>query len=309
MVRTQNVCCNLCGGTDCVLLYTAKDRSCSIEGNFNYVRCKTCGLVYMNPQVIPEDIGELYPKDYAPYHHDTTKARFGFLSEIWKNIFKTVKLDKSIGRQLNQQSRILDVGCGSGDFLNEIRKKHNCEIYGLDMSDTAVQSAKKFYNIDVFKGNIFEAPWPENYFDIITAWHYLEHVNNPNQNVQKMAQLLKPGGWIVLGVPNIDSLSARLFRDKWYPIECPRHLCLWSPKTMELLLQKNGLHIGNIIYVMDPWWLVSSLQYLFYDNAVNAKKRDHILCSKLFRIALLPWIILMSALRQSDGITVYARKG
>ncbi len=308
MVRTQTVCCNLCGGTDSVPLYTARDRSCSIEGNFTYVRCNTCGLVYMNPQVIPEDIGKLYPEVYAPYHHDTTKKRFGILSEIWKNIFKSVKLDKSIGKQINQQSRVLDIGCGSGDFLNEIKNKHNCEIYGLDMSETAIHSAKQFYNIDVFKGTISEAPWTENYFDIITAWHYMEHVNNPNQNVQKMAQMLKPGGWLVLGVPNIESFGARHFKDKWYPLECPRHLCIWSPKTMELLIQKNGLRLNNIIYAMDPWWLVTSLQYQFYDNKANAEKRDHIFKSKFTRIAFLPWLTLMSVLKQSDGITVYARK-
>ena len=308
MIRTHLVSCNLCGSKNATFLYKAKDRLHGVEGEFDYVRCNDCNLVYMNPQVVIEDIAQLYPSDYAPHYSAPVKGRFGLLSVILNYLMSMAKIKKEVYKSLNSQSRVLDVGCGSGAILNNIKTKTGCQVYGVDISENAVQAAKKIYGIDIFNGDIKDTTWPDSYFDVITAWQYLEHVNDPNQNVEKMSHLLKKDGLLILAVPNFNSLNARLFKEKWYSLDCPRHLCVWTPETMKVLMHKHGLNVVNIVYDMTPWSIIGTLQYLFYGNNTNPRTQNRFMRCRWLRILLFPWTLLLSLLKISDGIIVYARK-
>jgi len=319
MIRTQEVPCNLCGGTDSTFLYNAKDRLHGIGDIFTYVQCKECGLVYMNPQVVGEDIGKLYPADYAP--HSTTKKGIGSKARSLRNrIMKipliarlvkglmNVKIVDSIYRKLNQQSRILDVGCGAGSFLSTVRTDKACEVYGVDISESAVREARNSFGLDIFKGTVTKAPFPDAYFDIITAWWYLEHIPDPHATVARISSLLKHNGYFIMGVPNFNSFHAKHFKDKWYHLDCPRHLCIWTPYTITRLLDKHGLSVTRIIYDKTPWGLLGSLQYLLYGDNINPKYRNRLRQSFLLWILFLPWTMLVSLLKKSDIMVVYARK-
>jgi len=320
MIRTQKVPCNLCSSTESAFLFDARDRLHGIGDIFTYVRCKECGLVYMNPQVVPEDIEKLYPADYAP--HTTTGKRTGSgIRSLQNKIMKTpvigrllkgvtnVKIADTIYRSLNQRSRILDVGCGAGSFLNSLRTDKGCEVYGVDISEAAVGEAKSSFGLDIFKGTITEAPFPAAHFDIITAWWYLEHISDPQTTIAKISSLLKQNGHCIIGVPNYESFNAKHFKDKWYHLDCPRHLCIWTPRAITRLLENHGLAVSKIIYDKTPWGLLGSLQYLLYGDNLNPKYRNRLRKSFLLWILLLPWTILMSLLKKSDIIVVYARKG
>ncbi len=308
MIRTHLVSCNLCGSNNSSLLYKAIDRLHGIEGQFNYVKCNDCGLVYMNPQVIQEDISLIYPSTYSPHFSRKKKKSTGLIAMLGNCFFSMAKIKKVIYKSLNNQSKVLDIGCGSGSILNIIKNKTGSQVYGVDISENAVQTAKKEYGINVFKGDIKEVTWTDKYFDVITAWQYLEHVNDPNKNIEIMSRLLKDNGWLILGVPNSDSLHAKWFKNKWYALDCPRHLCIWSPQTMTALLDKYGLEVQNIVYDNTPWTLTGSLQYLFYDDNVNPKTKNRLTYSRLMLVLLFPWTILMSLLKRSDTIIVYAKR-
>ena len=320
MIRTQKVPCNLCSSTESTFLFDARDRLHGIGGTFTYVRCTKCGLVYMNPQVVPEDTEKLYPADYAP--HTTTGKKTGSgIRSLQNKIMKipvigrllkgvtNVKIADTIYRRLNQKSRILDVGCGAGAFLNSLKTDKGCEVYGVDISEAALREAKSSFGLDIFKGTITEAPFPEAHFDIITAWWYLEHISNPQTTIAQISSLLKHNGYCIIGVPNYESFNARHFKDKWYHLDCPRHLCIWTPGTITRLLENHGLAVTKIIHDKTPWGLLGSLQYLLYGDNLNPKYRNRLRQSFLLWILLLPWTILMSLLKKSDIIVVYARKG
>jgi 2-polyprenyl-3-methyl-5-hydroxy-6-metoxy-1,4-benzoquinol methylase len=319
MIRTQKVPCSLCSSTDSVFLFESRDRLHGIGDTFTYVRCAECGLVYMNPQVVPEDIEKLYPPDYAPH----SKKRKGIgpkIASLYHRISKipiigyfpkqlmNVKIAGGIYRSLNRQSRILDVGCGSGAFLNSLRAGKGCEVFGVDISESAVGQAKSSFDLDIFKGTITEAPFPQAHFDLITAWWYLEHIPDPDPTIAKMSSLLKDNGCCIIGVPNFESFNARHFKDKWYHLDSPRHLCIWTPRTITRLLENHGLAVTKIIYDKTPWGLLGSLQYLLYGDNINPKYRNRIRNSILLWILLLPWTILVSLLEKSDIMVVYARK-
>ena len=221
MIRTHVVACNLCGSRNSTFLFNAKDRLHGMDGTYTYVQCKECGLVYMNPQVVPEDIKKLYPTDYAPYSavEKRTDSKIGLKKRILKTPFITytlrklanVKIVDSIYSKLNEQSRILDVGCGKGAFLNSVKIDKGCQVHGVDISDSAVTQAKNSFGLDIFKGDITELPLPDAYFDIITAWWYLEHIYNPHISIQKISSLLKVDGYCIIGVPNFKSFNARIW--------------------------------------------------------------------------------------------------
>ena len=219
-----------------------------------------------------------------------------------------VKIIDSIYTQLNEHSRILDVGCGTGAFLNSVKIDKGCQVHGVDISETAVTQAKSSFGLDLFKGDITELPLPDAYFDIITAWWYLEHIYNPNTAIKKISSLLKIDGYCIIGIPNSKSFNSKAFKDKWYHLDCPRHLCIWTPDTISRLLDKHGLSTTKIIYDKTPWGLLGSLQYLFFGDNINPKHRNRINQSLLLRILFLPWTILVALLKRSDIMVVYARK-
>jgi len=319
MIRTKKVNCNLCKSADSAVLFNARDRLHGIGDMFTYAQCNECGLVYMNPQVVLEDIKNLYPADYAP--HSTTGKGIGFRVISSQNKIRkipvigyflkkliNVKITDKVYRKLDSQSRVLDVGCGSGAFLNGLRADKNCEVFGVDISETAVSEAKKSYGLDIFKGNITEVPFPDSHFDIITAWWYLEHVPEPDTTIAKISSLLKHNGYCIIGVPNFNSFCAKRFKDKWYHLDCPRHLCIWTPHAITRLLDKHGLTVTKIIYDKTPWGLLGSLQYSLYGDNINPKYRNRLRSSLLLWILLLPFTMLMSLLKKSDIIVVYAQK-
>jgi SAM-dependent methyltransferase len=305
-VRTISIACDLCGGADKEFLFEGRDRLHGIEGKFTYVRCKSCGLVYMDPQIAPECIGRFYPKEYGPHQEKVERrprSRRALMARLAEYSFVA-----SLLQGITSETRILDVGCGSGEFLHQLKTVAPCKVYGLDNAENAKQTAQRTYGIDVFGGNLLEVPFPDGYFDVVTAWWYLEHVPNPSQILQKMNRLLKDGGHCILRVPNIGSFNGRVFRDKWYHLDCPRHLFLYSPQTLTRLLAKSGFDVAAITFDKTPRGLIGSLRYRFGDENVPLKRRRRPHGLSLLKTLLLPWAVLMAAMGQSDSFVVRARK-
>jgi len=319
MIKTEKISCNLCGSEDSKLLFEARDRLHGIEGTFSYVRCSECGLVYMNPQVVPEETGKLYPSDYAP-HSTSAKGIAATIRSLYNRLIKTpviaqlvkwitnVKIINSIYSRLDQNSRVLDIGCGAGAFLSRVKTEKGCEVFGVDISEAAVKAAKDSFDLDIFKGTITEAPLKDASFDVITAWWYLEHIPDPQATAARISSLLKRDGHCIIGVPNFESFNAKIFKDKWYHLDCPRHLCIWTPSAMKRLLEQHGLTVTKIIYDKTPWGLRGSLQYALLGDNINPKHRNRIRQSLFLWMLLLPWTILVSLLKKSDIIVVYAEK-
>jgi SAM-dependent methyltransferase len=305
IIKKSCVPCNLCGSCESKFLFDAKDRAHGIGGSFTYVRCINCGLVYMNPQISPEDVKAFYPDDYAPYRSRSDKA--GKSEKISKSRLKR-SLPKLLLQKLNENSCVLDVGCGSGKFLNEIKSVFGCKVYGLDISEQAAKTAKDDYGIEVFTGVINAAPFAPDSFDVITAWQYLEHVHNPLESLQMFYRLLKPDGLCLISTPNFNSFNAKIFKDRWFGLECPRHLYIYTPETINKLLQKAGFSLAAISYDKSSKNLINSLQYYFYENNYSPKHRDRIKKTLMIKAVLSPLSRIFALLKMSDNMIVLAKK-
>ncbi len=203
---------------------------------------------------------------------------------------------------------MLDIGCGSGKFLNEMRTLTDCEIHGVDLSELAVESARRNFEIDIFHGEIGQIPIRNSYFDVITAWEYLEHVHKPTEVLRKIYDLLKPHGDFVISCPNFDGVNARIFGSKWYNLDCPRHLHLYTPKTITRLLQESGFTVTSITYNSSSKSLLGSLQYWLYADNVNPRYRNRIRKSSLIKALVSPISRISALVKKSDSMTVFARK-
>jgi len=306
LIEKRDVPCNLCGSSDHGFLFTAHDRLHGCEGTFTYVKCNECGLVYMRPQITPGDMGRFYPADYGPHRKALRRRRSK--KRVFKNKAYRRPFLASICSEFTRESRLLDVGCGSGVFLNDVRALTDCQVHGIDLSERAAKTAEENYELEISTGTIMESTFPDTYFDLITAWEYLEHVHNPSEVLLKMSQLLKDEGSCIISTPNFKSLNCKLFKDKWYHLDCPRHLYVYSPDTVSKLLDKAGLAVTGIAFDKTAGGFLRSLQYCFGDDNIPFRQRRRLRGSSLMKKFLLPLTTLLASIKQSDTMIVCARK-
>jgi 2-polyprenyl-3-methyl-5-hydroxy-6-metoxy-1,4-benzoquinol methylase len=253
----------------------------------------------MNPQVIPDCISNIYPENYAQHQVYSSGPDKGS---------QRPHLPKSILDTLTPDSSVLDVGCGNGDFLRQLQQHHHCRVNGLEISENAVLLAKKQYGIDVFHGDIFSAPYKKESFDLVTLRSVIEHVPDPKGAMEKAFTLCKPSGLLFIKTPNCDSIGATLFKDKWYPVECPRHLYLFSPPTISALLEKCGFEVLKVQHKKSCAEWLGTMQYVFYGDNYHPATKNKLRRSSLAKLFVLPLLHLSVWLKQGDIMTVIARR-
>ncbi len=233
MPQGQASACLVCGHVETAFWMAGVDRFNAGQDIYRLVRCPNCTYVWLQNPPAPE---EMY-KHYGP-KYDRTIASAGENSTRWIDRRKTINNYTSGGV-------LLDLGCSSGAFL-ETLKGQTWRLFGIEMSESAAKLASDRSGAEVFVGDILDAPFAPNSFDVITCFDVLEHVYEPRRVLQKVRQWLKPGGIFYFLVPNIECGEARLFRSYWYGLELPRHLSHFSPRCLKYLADSVGLNIVSL---------------------------------------------------------------
>ncbi|MCZ6677112.1 MAG: class I SAM-dependent methyltransferase, partial [Candidatus Poribacteria bacterium] len=160
--------------------------------------------------------------------------------------------------------RILDVGCGIGTFLH-LAREHGWKTYGVDPSESGTAFACNQYGLDVFCGDLFEANFPDQHFDVITLYHVLEHISQPNPFLHELHRLLKPKtGLLVIEVPNGGSIHSRLQKENWPYVHPRDHLYYFSHRTLPRLLRKHGfnkIRIGKPRRVNPSTGMINQIEF------------------------------------------------
>jgi 2-polyprenyl-3-methyl-5-hydroxy-6-metoxy-1,4-benzoquinol methylase len=307
-VPTEPSVCPVCGPAPHHALFNATDRLHGLDGQFSYDKCDGCGLVYMNPRVRPDSAMRVYPTTYQPHAASEVRSAKPTLSNQVQRWLRGIVIPAPIKSQLGPSSRVLDVGFGAGEFLNEIRAEHGCRVFGLDLSEAAVKFARERFDIDAFHGSLAEAPWPPGSFDFITCWWSLEHMPDPEAALAKIHELLAPGGHVLVAVPNSRSAVASLFRDRWYHLDCPRHYHLWTPDSLRKLLEKNALRHVTTNFDKSPWGLMGSLQYVVYGDNHRPEAKDRLRGNMLLAPLFLPLTFPLGLLKRGDTMVMCAQK-
>ena len=237
----EYVCCKLCGADNTKLLFIAKERDWGTEEFFNIVRCNKCNLVYINPRPSKEELSKYYPEQYYAFE-DEDPGAYVRRKKAGEDILRFVGYPT---QTKTGGVRILDVGSGKGLFLS-VMKELGFENFGVELSPIAVDFASKNYGVNVFNGELEQANFSDEYFDLVTMWQVLEHLLNPFESLQEIFRILKKNGLLIIAVPNFSSFQAQIFRDKWYPLDVPRHLYQFEPGTLKKMLSIAGFKIIKI---------------------------------------------------------------
>jgi SAM-dependent methyltransferase len=165
--------------------------------------------------------------------------------------------------QYKQSGALLDLGCSSGSFL-EFMRSESWDLHGIEMSAEEARTAESRSGARVCAGNIIDAPFARDSFDVITCFDVLEHLYEPRRVVAKVAEWLKPGGIFYVLVPNVDSAEARVFGSYWHGLEMPRHLFHYTPASLKFLAETAGLQVVSLETQRNPA-VGTSMRYVWDD--------------------------------------------
>ncbi|MEK7560608.1 MAG: methyltransferase domain-containing protein [Patescibacteria group bacterium] len=231
---TEHIVCRLCDNPAYDILFT--------KNGFDFVRCKNCALVYVNPQMKADAMVAYYNSDVA-----SNDRALDFLSspkqrevdkELYDALFDEIKPRIPSGR-------ILDVGCSYGLFL-KTAKEAGYDVHGLELNEKAAAHAEREFGIPVERKLLEDAHFPENHFDIVTMFGVVEHLIRPVEVLREVARILKPGGLFVGRCPNVYGLVCGILHAAARTFTGRVHVSYFSEPTLRLLFEKAGFQKADI---------------------------------------------------------------
>jgi len=267
--------CAVCGRADAYEWLEAPDRLHGRQVRYTLVCCPHCSLVWLHQPPKPEEMHLHYTE---AYHKLISSAGGPNPSHRWRD-------RKTLLERYKQSGSLLDMGCSSGTFL-ECMRSEAWKLYGIEMSPEEARTAEARTGAQVFVGDVPDAPFAPESFDVITCFDVLEHMYDPRRVVAKVREWLKPGGLFYVQVPNIDSAERRVFESYWHGLELPRHLFHYSPPSLEFLAKSAGLTVVSLETRRNPA-VGTSLRYVWDDlfRAVGM----HLTPVAYREAASLPW--------------------
>ncbi|MBI2934849.1 MAG: class I SAM-dependent methyltransferase [Chloroflexi bacterium] len=321
--------CPLCNADRPRAILGGEDRLLGKPGRFRIVQCRTCKFLYLNPRPTPEALSDYYPEEY-PCHRPIDPApsppqsrwRQGMraLAARWYGRGLGFPRDQVRGTLSRSRDfppffhfgffptvpggRLLDLGCGTGLFLYGFRRL-GWETYGVEVSCHAAEAASRTLGLEVFHGTLEEAAFPEAHFDAVTLIHVLEHLPDPVGSLREVRRVLKPGGLLMMALPNVRSVAAFLFRSYWHGLDIPRHLGHFSPATLRQLLRVvGGLRPLKLNHLPLDFGFTESWRYLVRDVPALGRLLPLSFIERFF----VPASWMAAWLGFSDSIVIYARK-
>lgn len=195
--------------------------------------------MFTEPRPPKDKLGEYY-KSEEYYSHQENKK--GFIPKLYERV-KSVNLKHKykIATQGKRAGKLLDIGCGVGDFIHTA-EEHGWQCTGVEPSEEAKAIAKKRIQADIYSSEDLEKI-PDATFDVITMWHVLEHVDDIKWQVSQLQRLIKNDGKIVIAVPNYKSYDATYYKEKWAAYDVPRHLNHFNKETLVKIFKTNNLNL------------------------------------------------------------------
>jgi 2-polyprenyl-3-methyl-5-hydroxy-6-metoxy-1,4-benzoquinol methylase len=326
--------------TDCPLCGAQSDgeilrvQGAQNDPDYRLVKCSECSMGYLNPRPSPRVIGRYYSEDYEEYQ-PPVRHRSEWLTRIkdylerlvlaqrngnppplrhwYQKLLATIAtpwcapgVDSLVGLPFVGEGKLLDFGSGSGWYGHRMSQR-GWKVTCMDFTSHAAQKVTERFGLPALVGTLPHPDVQPGSFDVITMGCVLEHVHEPQEVVKAAVQALRPGGLLVIAVPNLASWGFRYFGKTWWPLELPRHLLHFTPRTLRLLLQANGLEIHQERMLNRGGWMRRSLARAVAEKESILSRR---LLVKLGRMRLISSLLTRWTVRNrlADGILAIARK-
>ena len=244
---------------------SSKEISSSFVVNrFRHVRCKNCGMVYVNPRIKEAITHDLYnEKPYIEFY----KIKLIPSVDYRRNVLAFNKY-KQIAKYFNRPKKVLDIGCGLGELLS-IFQENNWDCTGIEFNEFAANYARKSFHLNIINKSIYEFASSDKY-DVIMLWGVLEHLYDPVKILNKIHELLKNDGILVLEVPSGDSVLVRYYEKTSKSvdriIEGDRHIMLFSIRSFIEMTERAGFYP---VAIKSNGLDISTLNRLELDNKLN----------------------------------------
>jgi SAM-dependent methyltransferase len=278
----ETVACPLCGEARFEPEFSQADLALGVPGRFHVARCPSCGLLYQNPRVRADRLAACYPPGYPPHARDPDlaapprltpavrallAARLGYRHLAPERLGWRDRIEKVLRRARVEvqfppflgRGRLLDVGCATGRFLR-LMAALGWETAGIEIDAAAADKARAV-TPRVVVGDPAEVEFPPGSFDVVTAFHVLEHLPDPLRALANMLRWAGPDGLVVVEVPNVAGWGGRLFGRHWAGLELPRHLIQFAPATMGALAARAGGRVVRAVHKSKPRSLIRSLGF------------------------------------------------
>jgi SAM-dependent methyltransferase len=291
--------------------------------SFRIVRCLACGLVRTEPQPDKSELERFY---LSVYCRAGRRYRFGLDRTVRALYGARIR---RIERLAGGAGAVLDVGCGPGWLLDRLRER-GWRTRGTERSAEAAQYARDVLHLDVRAEDIEDVAKDGGTYDAVIIWHVAEHLPRPADVLREVADLLRPGGVLVVAVPNFGSPEARVARSHWFHLDVPRHLFHFTPATLTSLLAECGFATRRVVYLAPEYDVFSFVQTglnmfglppnLLYgllrpDDGHPGRRDAGPVASTLSFVLALPlaligliWTPFAAAIRRGATVTVYAQK-
>ncbi len=313
----ETVSCEICGSKETHFRYSKNDKFGIELQPFTVAECASCGLTFINPRPVSSEIGKFYP-DHYQWKEGDSQEPLGFAAKLEK-AYRYHQLGTEIKRMVRHgvkaPAKILDIGCGTGDRLALLRKE-GFEVFGVETSEQALY-AKHHFKQPVFHGLLQDARYESNQFDAIVLYNVLEHIHRPKEILKEIRRILKPGGKLVVEVPNNQSLQARCLKGRWAAADVPRDLYYFDESVLTRLLRDSGFEILETDFNTDFWHPPTLVISLFPDLDpqliwAKEKKQGNALLNRIFwglwTLALAPIVYLENKIGRGALMTCFAEK-
>lgn len=219
--------------------------------------CNNCRLTVTTPVPASRELSRYYPQTYYGSGRRFPHVVEWLLDKLYD--FRAGRI--GAGRE---PGKVLDIGCGRGLLLNKL-KERGWDPQGTELSEEAAAYARDRLNLPVITETLEDARFPDNEFDLVILWHVLEHVPDPRGTLREVGRILKPGGTLLVAVPNFGSLEARYSGPGWFHLDVPRHLTHFTFRSLSEALLGAGLEVDKASYV--------SLEYDFFSFVQSAQNK------------------------------------
>ncbi len=266
-MQLDYVKCCVCDISDAELVGQGEDYEySSTPDTFSAFQCNSCSLVYLNPRPAASEFETIYPPTYHAF--DFSPKKYGFVFKVRARLEAMRTLKRC--RNLPDDARILDVGCGDGFHLSLLReygnKKWNLE--GIDLDRRAIDAATRA-GLKVHLGSVEEIDLPTESYDLVFMIQTIEHVEKPDAVLRAIYRLLRKGGRLVIVTDNTGSFDFKFFKSRyWGGYHFPRHFNLFNRKSLTKLAEKTGFEMADLITIVSPVnWV-----YTIHNGLVGGKK-------------------------------------
>lgn len=237
MAQITHTSCPLCGSSKLQPLFSCKDQFATGE-EFGICQCQECTFTFT--QGIPDEneIGRYYESPTYISHSDTNKGFVNRCYHIVRDIMLKRKADLVDSLVDESKTRLLDYGAGTGYFARAMQKR-NWDVTAIEKSEQARKYSKENFDFEMLPVDAIDN-YEDGYFDVITMWHVMEHIEGINEFWEKLYNILDDNGIAVIALPNSASYDARNYQEHWAAYDVPRHLWHFTPSTIMKFGRKHG---------------------------------------------------------------------